>query len=40
MNRIATCEGIQLEELRSFEKLYKKVTKLKLEAKYFDKCLE
>ena len=39
MNRIATSEGIQLKELRSFEKLYQKVTKLKLDAKCFDKCL-
>ena len=40
MKRIAACEGIQLKELRSFEKLYQKVTKLKLDTKYFDKCLE
>ena len=40
MNRIAASEGIRLKELRNFEKLYLKVTKLKLDVGYFDKCLE
>ena len=40
MKKIAASEGIRLKELRNFEKLYLKVTKLKLDVGYFDKCLE
>jgi len=40
MNRIAASEGTQVNKLRHFEKLYQKVTKQKLDVKYFDKCIE
>ena len=40
MKRTAASEGIPLNELRNFEKLFFLISKLKLDVGCFNKCLE